>query len=60
MNIGYFSVQDSSNTDYIKWDILNSQKIIQQTKYIKHVRFAEPLTVLMKGKQKTAAILFNT
>jgi hypothetical protein len=60
MNIGYFSVQDSSTTDFINWDILNSQEIIQQTRYIKHVRFTNPLTVLMNGKQKTAAILFNT
>jgi len=59
MNIGYFSVQDSSKTDFIHWDILNGQEIIQQTKYIKHVRFANPLTVLMNGKQKTAAILYK-
>jgi len=60
MNIGYFSVLDSSKNDFISWDILNSQELIQQTKFIKHVRFADPLTVLMNGKQKTAAILYNT
>jgi hypothetical protein len=60
MNIGYFSVQDSSATDFINWEILNKQEIIQHTKFIKHVRFANPLTVFMNGKQKTAAILFNT
>jgi hypothetical protein len=60
MNIGYFSVQDSSATDFISWEILNKQEVIQHTKFIKHVRFANPLTVLMNGKQKTAAILFNT
>ena len=60
MNIGYFSVQDSSESDFINWEILNKQEVIQHTKFIKHVRFANPLTVLMNGKQKTAAILFNT
>ncbi|MBN2275020.1 MAG: hypothetical protein JXK95_11850, partial [Bacteroidales bacterium] len=59
MNIGYFSVQDSSNTDYVNWDKLNKQEIIQETKFIKHVRFTEPLTVLMNGKKKTAAVIIN-
>ncbi|MBN1415336.1 MAG: hypothetical protein JW973_09565 [Bacteroidales bacterium] len=59
MNIGYFSVQDSSKTDFIRWDMLNSQEVVQQTRYIKHVRFDKPLTILMNGKQKTAAILHN-
>ncbi len=60
MNIGYFSVQDSSKTDYINWNILHKQEIVHRTNYLKHVRFKHPLTVLMNGKQKTAVILFNT
>jgi len=60
MNIGYFSVLDSSKTDFINWNILDEQEIIQETKFIKHIRFANPLTVIMSGKKKTAAILFNT
>ncbi len=59
MNIGYFSVQDSSRTDYINWDILLDQEIVHQTNYLKHVRFKNPLTVLMNGRQKTAVIIFN-
>ncbi len=59
MNIGYFSVLDSSKTDYIRWKMLNNQKIIYQTDYFRHVRFKNPLTVLMNGKQKTSAIIIN-
>jgi hypothetical protein len=60
MNIGYFSVLDTSKTDYVRWDILNSCELIQKTRYLKHVRFNHPIQVLMNGKQKTSVIIFNS
>ena len=58
MNIGYFSVQHSSYTDFVRWELLNKQKVIHETSFFKHVRFKTPLKILMDGKQKTSAILF--
>ncbi len=60
MNIGYSSVINPSATDFIKWDILNEQKVIHKTNFVKHIRFENPLTVLMNGQQKMCAILQNT
>jgi len=60
MNIGYFSVLDTSPTDYIRWDVLNNCETIAETAYLKHVRFPQPLQVLMNGRQKTSVILINT
>lgn len=57
MNIGYFSVQDSSSTESIHWQKLEEGELVEQTRYLRHVRFKEPLQVLMNGKQKTAVIL---
>jgi len=59
MNVGYFAVLDTSMTDYIQWDILNSQKVENSTSFFKHVRFKKPLKILMNGKQKTSAIIYN-
>jgi hypothetical protein len=59
MNIGYFSVLDSSSTDFIRWDSLIEQKLIHQTKYFRHIQFDKPLKILMNGKQKTSAVLKN-
>ncbi|MBN1145396.1 MAG: hypothetical protein JXA72_13275 [Bacteroidales bacterium] len=59
MNIGYFSVLDTSMTDFINWEILQESETMQQTKYLKHIRFSQPLKVLMNGKQKKSAIVFN-
>ena len=58
MNIGYFSVQHNSYIDFIRWNELNEQKLLHETKHFKHVHFKKPLTILMDGKHKTSAILF--
>jgi len=57
MNIGYLSVLDSSNTDFVKWDILKQQRIIEKTNYLRHIRFEKPLTVYMDGRKKISVII---
>jgi hypothetical protein len=59
MNIGYFSVQHTSAIDFVNWEILENQNVINRTAFFKHVRFDKPLTILMDGKQKTSAILLG-
>jgi hypothetical protein len=56
MNVGYFSIQHTSNTDFINFDILNKQKLVNKTNYFKHVVFQKPLTVKMDGKKRIAII----
>jgi hypothetical protein len=57
MSIGYFSVQHSSPTDFIRWDVLEGQRLVQQTEFFKHVRFEKPLKVYMDGRHKTSAVV---
>jgi hypothetical protein len=57
MNIGYFSVLHSSPTDFVKWEKLKDQKIVNETNFFKHVQFKNPLTILMDGRMKTSAII---
>jgi CheY-like chemotaxis protein len=59
MNIGYFSVKHTSPTDFIRWDMLNSQKVIHKTNFFKHVQFHKPLTILMDGRIKTSAVIMH-
>lgn len=58
MNIGYFSVLHSSPTDFVRWDLLNNQKVIHETEFYRHIRFEKPLSILMDGRHKTSAIIF--
>ena len=59
MNVGYFSVKHNSFIDYINWDVLNQQEIISETKYFKHVRFKDPLQILMDGQKRASLIYYN-
>ena len=59
MNVGYFSVNHKSINDIISWDILNQQKVIEQTKYFKHVEFKKPLTITMDGRKRFSAITWS-
>ena len=59
MNVGYFSVNHKSIKDYISWDILEKQKVIEETKYFKHIKFDKPLTITMDGRQRIAAITWT-
>ena len=59
MNVGYFTVQPEIEKGYIKYDILQEQEEIEQTKYFNHVRFKKPLKVRMDGKKRISVITLN-
>ena len=59
MNVGYFSVNHKSIKDTITWDILNKQKVIEQTQYFKHIEFEKPLTITMDGRKMFSAITWS-
>jgi hypothetical protein len=56
MNVGYFSVSHNSSNTKLNLDVLKHQKLVNETDFIKHVEFEEPLTVLMNGKDRHALI----
>ena len=58
MNIGYFNVAYNSGNDFIDWDWLKSQKPKQKKEYFIHVRFKNPLKVLMDGR-KSISVIFK-
>lgn len=57
MNIGYFTVLHDNPKHILRWDILEQQKVIYQTDYVKLVEFPEPLIVKMDGKKRIAVIM---
>lgn len=56
MNVGYFSVQPEMTKSFITWDLLEKQKIVNQTEFFKHIVFEKPLTVKMDGKKRIAVV----
>lgn len=56
MNVGYFSVPHNAQYARLNMDILRTRKLVNETEFIKHVEFKQPLTVLMNGKERRALI----
>ncbi len=56
MNVGYFSIQHNKQNHILAWGRLAKQKIIEKTKYVKHIRFEQALKIKMDGKQRVALI----
>ncbi|NOZ47244.1 MAG: pyruvate, phosphate dikinase [Chlorobi bacterium] len=59
MNVGYFSINNTSLKNFISWDTLHEQELIEETKYFKHVRFKKPFSVIMDGKKQISVIVTN-
>ncbi len=58
-DVGYLSVQQELSTNMINWDLLGKQKIVEETRYFRHIQFKSPLIIKMDGKKRIAMIHFN-
>jgi len=56
MNVGYFSVPQNSDKCKLNVARLKKQKIVSETRFVKHIQFEENLTVKMNGKERKALI----
>lgn len=55
-NVGYFSVQPEKSGSFINYDILKSQKLVNKSKFFKHVRFEKPIKIRMDGKKRISVV----
>jgi len=56
MNVGYFSVHHVKKQEYVNFEILQQQKVVEETEYFTHVEFENPLNILMDGKHQKAIV----
>jgi len=57
MNVGYFSIQHTSRSSFIRWEFLKKQELITEKGAVKCIRFPEPLCIMMDGKRRISTIL---
>jgi CheY-like chemotaxis protein len=57
-NVGYFSIQNHDNKNFINWDKLERREAVEETGYFKHLRFTKALEIKMDGKQRIALIKY--
>jgi len=54
--VGYFTINPFMNDGFFDLDYLNKQEAIGGNKFLRHIRFENPLSVIIEGKTNRAAI----
>ena len=49
LRIGYFTVSGKKKDDFLDWEWLDNQQIVNETDNLKCITFDQPLTVFMDG-----------
>ncbi len=61
--VGYFTVdtnQSSAQGGMVRKDILDTMPAVEETQYVRHVRFSRPLRILMDGTKQEGAVEINS
>jgi len=58
MNVGYFSVKHNDLVDFINWEKLEKEPVVNSTKFFKHLKFEKPLEIVMDGKKRISLAYF--
>ena len=55
--VGYFTINTYNSDGVFQKDVLDQMPAIEETSYVRHVRFERPLTVMMDGKKQEGVVL---
>ena len=57
--VGYFTINENVGDGIFRKDILDSMPAVEETKYVRHVRFTKPLKIMMDGMKQEGVILYK-
>lgn len=55
--VGYFTINAYINDGLYRQDLLDSMPAINETQYVRHVRFEKPLKIMMDGKKQNGVVM---
>mgnify|MGYP002274708416 FL=1 len=56
--VGYFTVDTNTEEEgFVNKEMLDAMPAVEETQYVRHVRFDRPLRILMDGKKQEGAVL---
>ena len=56
-NVGYFTVNPEAGEGSVDWDWLAGRKSVEESQFVRHLRFDKPAVVLMNGIRNEGVIL---
>lgn len=55
--VGYFTINPYTGDGVLQRDVLDAMPAVEETKYVRHVRFDRPLKIMMDGKKQHGVVL---
>ena len=55
--VGYFTINTYTGDGIMQRDVLDAMPAVDETQYVRHVRFARPLKIMMDGKKQHGVVL---
>lgn len=55
--VGYFTVNAYKNEGVYRKEVLDSMPAVEETEYVRHVRFGNPLQIMMDGMKQEGVVL---
>ena len=55
--VGYFTINTYNGDGVYQKDILDQMPAVEETEHVRHVRFSEPLKIMMDGKKQHGVVL---
>ena len=55
--VGYFTINTYTGDGIFQQDVLDRMPAVEETEYVRHVRFEHPLKIMMDGKKQTGVVL---
>ena len=57
--VGYFTVNSFKNEGIYNKELLDSMPAVEETQYVRHVRFDRPLKIMMDGMKQEGVVVLN-
>ena len=57
--VGYFTINTFRGDGLFRRDILDAMPAVEETQFVRHVRFDRPLKIMMDGKKQEGVVLFG-
>ncbi|MDE6646800.1 MAG: phosphoenolpyruvate synthase, partial [Prevotella sp.] len=55
--VGYFTINTYTGDGVLQKDILDQMSAVEETEFVRHVRFPRPLRIMMDGKKQHGVVL---
>ena len=55
--MGYFTINTFTGDGVFQKEVLDQMPAVEETQFVRHVRFEKPLKIMMDGKKQSGVVL---